>query len=140
MLGVPIAKLLAEAAKTARGSELMLNSKVVSSGGGQQQGHIGVEIDLTEVVESDCFRNKPHNEQVSWLKQFCRVFKGHVASADGLGGMVETNAVVSSAVRAMVAHVRVSVCPDDKVRSDVGGSYGTHYELIFDAVSLPRSL
>ena len=135
-LGLATAHLLAEVAKAARSAHVMLNAKA-NSGSSENQECIGVEVDLSELVGSDRFCAESDTKN-GWLREFCRVFKGHVASADGLGGMIEEHAVVASAVRAMVARVRVSVCPEDKVRSDVGGSYGDRYELLYDAASPPR--
>jgi len=130
LLDLRTAQNVAGAAKAARSCENMLNNKV------QPTERIPVRMDLARLAESDALRRTSDRDKDTWFRRFLAIVKEHVASADGLGGMAESNSVVQEAVRAQVAAVSVTVCPDSTVRSDIGsGTYSQTWAIELDCES-----
>lgn len=109
LLQLPTRLLMADAEKAARTAEFMLAQKL--GVGAKDPSRIRVHVDTDGLVAQPGWQRLSPADQAKFVKsELCKkLVKEHIASADGIGGLVANHEVVAAAFKALVGTISVEV-------------------------------
>ena len=109
LLQLPTRLLMADAEKAARTAEFMLAQKLGI--GAKDPSRIRVHVDTDGLVGQPGWQRLSPSDQAKFVKsELCKkLVKEHIASADGIGGLVANHEVVAAAFKALVGTISVEV-------------------------------